>query len=169
MSSAALASKTAQFDQKAGIQPEDRSKIASELGKVLADSYMLFIKTQGVHWNVVGPTFYSLHKLTEEHYGNLYAAIDEIAERIRALGEKAPASYRKYGELSDIQDYDLEQTAEQHVKMLIDDHRTAVKSMRGANEWCEDKKDFVTADMLIERMSWHEEAIWMLNSIIAEK
>ena len=132
MSSAALASKTAQFDQKAGIQPEDRSKIASELGKVLADSYMLFIKTQGVHWNVVGPTFYSLHKLTEEHYGNLYAAIDEIAERIRALGEKAPASYRKYGELSDIQDYDLEQTAEQHVKMLIDDHRTAVKSMRGA-------------------------------------
>ncbi|EAP91124.1 MAG: DNA starvation/stationary phase protection protein [Oceanicaulis sp.] len=169
MSSAALASKTAQFDQKAGIQPEDRSKIASELGKVLADSYMLFIKTQGVHWNVVGPTFYSLHKLTEEHYGNLYAAIDEIAERIRALGEKAPASYRKYGELSDIQDYDLEQTAEQHVKMLIDDHRTAVKSMRGAIEWCEDKKDFVTADMLIERMSWHEEAIWMLNSIIAEK
>ena len=169
MSSAALASKTAQFDQKAGIQPEDRSKIASELGKVLADSYMLFIKTQGVHWNVVGPTFYSLHKLTEEHYGNLYAAIDEIAERIRALGEKAPASYRKYGELSDIQDYDLEQTAEQHVKMLIDDHRTAVKSMRGAIEWCEDKKDFVTAHMLIERMSWHEEAIWMLNSIIAEK
>lgn len=169
MSSVALASKTAQFDQKAGIQPEDRSKIASELGKVLADSYMLFIKTQGVHWNVVGPTFYSLHKLTEEHYGNLYAAIDEIAERIRALGEKAPASYRKYGELSDIQDYDLEQTAEQHVKMLIDDHRTAVKSMRGAIEWCEDKKDFVTADMLIERMSWHEEAIWMLNSIIAEK
>ena len=169
MSSAALASKTVQFDQKAGIQPEDRSKIASELGKVLADSYMLFIKTQGVHWNVVGPTFYSLHKLTEEHYGNLYAAIDEIAERIRALGEKAPASYRKYGELSDIQDYDLEQTAEQHVKMLIDDHRTAVKSMRGAIEWCEDKKDFVTADMLIERMSWHEEAIWMLNSIIAEK
>ena len=169
MSSAALASKTAQFDQKAGIQPEDRSKIASELGKVLADSYMLFIKTQGVHWNVVGPTFYSLHKLTEEHYGNLYAAIDEIAERIRALGEKAPASYRKYGELSDIQDYDLQQTAEQHVKMLIDDHRTAVKSMRGAIEWCEDKKDFVTADMLIERMSWHEEAIWMLNSIIAEK
>ena len=71
--------------------------------------------------------------------------------------------------MSDIQDYDLEQTAEQHVKMLIDDHRTAVKSMRGAIEWCEDKKDFVTADMLIERMSWHEEAIWMLNSIIAEK
>ena len=169
MSSAALASKSATFDQKAGIKAEDRSKIAGELGKVLADSYMLFIKTQGVHWNVVGPTFYSLHKLTEEHYGNLYAAIDEIAERIRALGEKAPASYRKYGELSDIQDYDLEQSAEAHVKMLVADHRTAVTSMRDAIEWCEDKKDFVTADMLIERMSWHEEAIWMLNSIIADK
>ncbi|WP_421859069.1 Dps family protein [Oceanicaulis sp.] len=169
MSSTALASKSAAFAPKSGIEAEDRTQIAGALGKVLADSYMLFIKTQGVHWNVVGPTFYSLHKLTEEHYENLYHAIDELAERIRALGEKAPASYRKYGELSEIRDYDLEQSADAHVRMLVDDHRTAVKSMRDAIEWCEDKKDFVTADMLIERMSWHEEAIWMLNAIIAKQ
>ncbi|WP_019960849.1 Dps family protein [Woodsholea maritima] len=156
------------FNQGTGIAGEDRKAIAEVLGVVLADSYMLFIKTQGVHWNVVGPSFYSLHELTEGQYQNLYEAIDEIAERIRALGLKAPASYTKYGELSAIKDRDETLSARGLVEMLIEDHRTAVKTMRGAIEDCEDKKDFVTADMMIERMAWHEEAIWMLSSIISE-
>jgi predicted phage gp36 major capsid-like protein len=71
---------------------------------------MLFIKTQGVHWNVTGPTFMGVHKLTEEQYENMYEAIDELAERIRALGHKAPASYTKYGELSSINDKDEERS-----------------------------------------------------------
>lgn len=156
------------FDRKTGIEAEDRQKVAEALGIVLADTYQLFIKTQGVHWNVAGPTFVSIHELTEAHYENMYQAIDEIAERIRALGEKAPASYSKYGELSSIKDEDEPKTAGEMLDMLIADHQTAVLNMRACVEWCEEKKDFVTADMLIARMSWHEEAIWMLKALRAE-
>lgn len=168
MADGALKPKKPEFDRKTGIKAEDRKEIARAIGVVLADSYMLFIKTQGVHWNVVGPAFVSLHELTEKHYTNLFTAIDEIAERIRALGEKAPASYTKYGELSKIADRDEPQSARDMVDMLIEDHSTAIANMRAAVEWCEEKNDFVTADMMIARMAWHEEAVWMLSAINAE-
>ncbi|HJT06289.1 MAG TPA: DNA starvation/stationary phase protection protein, partial [Stellaceae bacterium] len=67
-----------------------RQQIAACLSKLLADTYTLYLKTQGFHWNVVGPRFHDLHKLFEEQYNELAAANDEIAERIRALGAKAP-------------------------------------------------------------------------------
>jgi starvation-inducible DNA-binding protein len=153
------------FTTKNGISAADRKKIAEALGVVLADTYMLFIKTQGVHWNVTGPTFMGVHKLTEEQYENMYEAIDGLAERIRALGHKAPASYTKYGELSSIRDKDEVQTVQQMLDMLIADHETAVLNMRAATEWCEAKNDYVTADMLTARMSWHEQAVWMLKSM----
>lgn len=157
-----------EFDRKAGMEQGDREEVAKALGIVLADTYQLFIKTQGVHWNVSGPAFVSIHELTEAHYENMYKAIDEIAERIRALGVKAPASYSKYGELSSIKDEDEPKSAREMLEMLIKDHETAVLNMRACVEWCEDKKDFVTADMLIERMAWHEEAIWMFKALSAE-
>ena len=168
MADGSLDIKKAEFKRNTGIKPGDRKEIAQALGVTLADSYMLFINTQGVHWNVVGPAFLSLHELTEKHYTNLYEAIDEIAERIRALGERAPASYSEYGELSKIKDKDRPQTAREMIEMLIKGHETAITNMRTAIEWCEDKNDFVTADMMIARMAWHEEAIWMLNALVAE-
>lgn len=159
---------TPEFGRKTGITSEDRNAIAKALGVVLADTYMLFIKTQGVHWNVTGPAFVSVHELTEQHYSNMYEAIDEIAERIRALGVKAPASYTKYGELSAIKDEDEPKTVRGMLDMLIADHEATVANMRVAVEWCEEKNDYVTADMMIERMAWHEEAIWMLKSLNAQ-
>ena len=153
------------FKTKNGISAADRKKVAEALGVVLADTYMLFIKTQGVHWNVTGPTFMGVHTLTEEQYENMYQAIDGLAERIRALGHKAPASYTKYGELSSIRDKDEVQTVQQMLDMLIADHETVVLNMRAATEWCEEKNDYVTADMLTARMSWHEQAVWMLKSM----
>jgi len=143
-----------------------RPEIAKRLGVVLADSYQVFIKTQGVHWNVTGPLFYSIHSLTEAQYKNLFEAVDALAERIRALGDLAPASYTKYGKLSAIKDVDEPATAEEMVAMLAIDHETVTKSLRSAISFCEGKDDFVTADMLTERLAWHEEAIWMLGAII---
>lgn len=168
MSTQALKSAEPDFATRTGISAADRKKVAEALGIVLADTYMLFIKTQGVHWNVTGPVFVGMHELTEKQYSNMYEAIDRIAERIRALGHKAPASYTKYGHLSSIRDTDKERTVNEMLDMLISDHETAVSNMRAAIEWCESKNDYVTADMLINRMSWHEQAVWMLKALSAD-
>lgn len=168
MANTALKPKAPQLEVHTGISSDDRKDIAKRLGVVLADSYQLFIKTQGVHWNVAGPMFYSIHNLTEEHYNNLFLAVDELAERIRSLGLKAPASYTKYGELSAIEDHDEPATAAEMVEMLAKDHETVCRSLRVAIEFCEGKDDYVTADMITERLAWHEEAIWMLRASLAE-
>ena len=85
-----------------GINTEDRQQIAAGLSKLLADSYSLYLKTHNYHWNVTGPQFNTLHQMFEEQYTELAAAVDEIAERIRALGVRAPGSYKEYAALTNI-------------------------------------------------------------------
>ena len=150
-----------------GLTPEARKDVAEMLGVVLANDYQLMIKTQGVHWNVAGPAFYSVHKLTEEHYNELFNSIDLVAERIRALGRKAPASYAEYGRLSEIKDYDVPQSAGQMIAMLVADHETVARSLRDSLEQAEEQRDHVTSDMLIDMLNWHEKAIWMLRALDA--
>jgi starvation-inducible DNA-binding protein len=168
MTQAAAKSKPAQLSPKIGMTAEERRVVAEKLGVALADSYVLFAKTQGVHWNVTGPTFYGLHKLTEAQYGNLYEAIDTLAERMRALGARAPAGL---GELQSLSAIDSDERAEPKsvedmIGGLVADHEQVVRSMREAIEPCQDHRDFVTADLLTARMAWHEEAIWMLRSLL---
>ena len=153
----------AQFTPETGLKPAEYRKVAEALGPVLADSYQLFIKTQGVHWNVSGANFFGLHKLTEEQYQDLYAAIDGIAERIRALGEPAPATYRAYGEMSHIRDEETRTAPLDQVRMLIRDNGTICKTLRAAIKVSEDNDDVVTADMLTTRLARHEQNGWMLR------
>lgn len=87
-----------------GLTAKQRADIAASLNKVLADSYALYLKTHGYHWNVRGPNFQSLHVLLEGQYQEEWAALDDIAERIRALGELAPQGYAAFGNLSSIKD-----------------------------------------------------------------
>ena len=168
MSKSALVVSAPEFKTETGLTISAKKNVAEKLGVVLADSYQLFIKTQGVHWNISGPIFYSVHQLTEVHYQNLFSAIDVIAERIRSLGEKAPASYTKYGKLSSIVDKDDPASAFEMVEMLAKDHEVVCQSLRSAIEFVEDKSDFVTAGIMTDRLAWHEEAIWMLRSIVSE-
>ncbi len=151
-----------------GLNDNKRQELAKKVGVVLADTYMLFIKTQGVHWNVAGPAFHALHHLTEEQYEDQYEAIDDLAERIRALGEKAPASYTTYGEISTIKDRDEPQTAADMVTMLVEDNEEIVRKLRDLIGEAEEMNDWATHDMLTERIVKHEEAIWMLRATIAE-
>ena len=85
-----------------GITEEHREKIAEGLSKVLADSYLLYLKTHNYHWNVTGELFHQLHEQFEEQYTELAEAIDEIAERIRALGFRAPGTFQEFNELASI-------------------------------------------------------------------
>jgi len=153
---------------KTGLDSSDRQELATAVSKALAETYVLYTKTQAIHWNVVGPMFYSLHKLTETQYEDLAEATDLIAERIRALGSPAPGSFGEFLELSDITESREKLTAEQAVTMLCRDHEIAASTFREATKLADDLDDVVTADMLTQRMAEHEKAAWMLRSIMQE-
>jgi starvation-inducible DNA-binding protein len=166
-SAAAPRDNGARFDPDTGLDSKAYAAVAEVLGPVLADSYQLFIKTQGVHWNVRGPNFYGLHKLTEEQYTDLYAAIDAIAERIRALGAFAPASYTSYGEMGTIRDEEKAGSPDAQVRMLVRDNGLLCRTLRNAIETAETHEDVVTADLLTARLARHEQNGWMLRMILA--
>jgi starvation-inducible DNA-binding protein len=146
---------------------DGRKRLAERLADIVADTYVLLVKTQGYHWNVVGPLFVSLHKLTEEQYEDLFAAGDELAERIRTLGYPAPASLRAMIKDSRISEAKGNPTAEEMVENLVADHETLVRHLREITEFAEESHDQGTADMLTERLKAHEKAIWMLRAIVA--
>ena len=147
---------------------DDRKRLAANLSCILADTIFLQIKSQAYHWNVVGPLFYSIHKLTESQYENLFAAADVLAERIRALGYPAPTSVTEMAALTEILEDTENSTAEDMVQNLVRDHERVVLRLRTASELANELRDSVTADMLTSRMEFHEEAIWMLKSVITQ-
>ena len=110
-----------------GISTDDRQQISAGLAKLLADSYSLYLKTHNYHWNVEGPLFNTLHLMFEEHYTELATAVDEIAERIRALGVKAPGSYTAFGKLTSIEEATGNESAEEMIRQLVIGQETVVE------------------------------------------
>lgn len=157
----------ASFRPNTGLKAEAYADVAKALGPVLADSYQLFIKTQGVHWNMSGANFYGLHKLTQSQYEDLYAALDVVAERIRALGRPAPASYTSYGEMSCIKDEESDGSPDNQVGVLIRDNGLLCETLRAALKTAEYHDDVVTADLLTSRLARHEQNGWMLQMIVS--
>lgn len=151
-----------------GINEEDRRSIAQGLSRFLADSYTLYLKTHKFHWNVQGPMFNTLHMMFETQYTELAAAVDEIAERIRALGAMAPGSYREFIELSSIKEEDGDLTAEQMIQSLLSGHEQAAKTARDLIHVVDKASDEPTADLLTQRMQIHEKTAWMLRSLLAK-
>ncbi len=134
--------------------------IAAGLSKLLADSYGVYLKTHGYHWNVRGMSFAALHTLFMTQYTEIWTAIDEIAERIRALGELAPQGYGAFAELSTIQDGKPGGDAEAMLKELIADHATLIATAKAAREGADD----VTAAVIDARVQAHEKHAWMLRA-----
>ena len=144
----------------------NRQEIAVALSRLLADSYALYLKTHGFHWNVVGPRFYELHKLFEEQYTELQGAVDAIAERIRALGAKAPGSYGEFGKLTSLREESGTPPAEEMIRQLLADNRAVARSAEAAVEGAEARHDVATADLATQRVEIHEKAAWMLDSLL---
>ncbi|PCI61360.1 MAG: DNA starvation/stationary phase protection protein [Kordiimonadales bacterium] len=142
-------------------------KTAEALKPILAETVQLYVLTQNVHWNVTGPLFQSIHLLTEEQYTELATAVDEIAERIRMLGQKAPASLKAYQELGGIPDGDENATAEVMVKALADAHSYIASRIRPLISNASEGGDEVTAGLLTDRLTVHEKAHWILGATIA--
>lgn len=141
--------------------PQD--KVAEGLSRLLADTYAVYLKTHGYHWNVRGPNFASLHALFMTQYTEMWTAIDLVAERIRALGSYAPQGYRSFANLSGIQDGDPEKSAEAMLKELAADHASLVATAKSARESADD----VTASLIDARVEAHEKHAWMLRASMA--
>jgi starvation-inducible DNA-binding protein len=150
-----------------GINETDRQDIAQGLARLLADSYTLYLKTHNYHWNVTGPQFNTLHQMFEQQYSELAVAVDEIAERIRALGEWAPGSYRAYAQLTSIEEEENVPDAEQMIKQLVKGQEAVVRTARTVIKAAAAANDEPTADLLTQRMQVHEKNAWMLRSMVA--
>jgi len=134
------------------------------LSRLLADSYTLYLKTHNFHWNVKGPMFSALHALFMEQYTELALAVDEIAERIRAIGAPAPGSYAAFGKLTKIEESESVPKAMKMVEQLSDGQDTVAKAAALVLEAAQAQDDEVTADLAIQRMQVHEKNAWMLRS-----
>jgi starvation-inducible DNA-binding protein len=150
-----------------GINEKDRKQIAEGLGRLLADTYTLYLKTHNFHWNVTGPMFQTLHLMFEQQYNELALAVDLIAERIRALGEPAPGSYAAFGKLTSIREEEGTPSAEAMIQQLLDGQETVVRTARNVFPVVERVNDQPTADLLTQRMLVHEKTAWMLRSLLA--
>lgn len=149
-----------------GIDEKNREEIAKGLSRLLADTYTLYLKTHNFHWNVTGPMFQTLHTMFEGQYNELALAVDEIAERIRALGVKAPGTYAEFLKLSSIKENQGDLSANQMIAELVAGQEAVVRTARGIFPIVDESNDQPTADLLTRRMNDHEKTAWMLRSML---
>ena len=149
-----------------GIPTNQRLEIAEGLGRLLADSYVLYLKTHGFHWNVTGPMFTSLHTLFETQYNELWDSLDEIAERIRALGLPAPFGDSTLTKLASLEEAGSIPAAMEMVKQLVADHEAVARTARSVFEIADAANDQPSADLLTQRLQVHEKTAWMLRSLL---
>ncbi|MBV35142.1 Dps family protein [Kangiella spongicola] len=147
-----------------GIDEKSREEIGEGLSRLLADTYTLYLQTHNFHWNVTGPFFQQLHVLFEEHYTELAVAVDDIAERIRALGILAPGTYKELAELTSIEEVEGNISAEEMIGRLVDSHETVVRTARKVLQTAQEAEDESSASLVGDRLVVHEKTAWMLRS-----
>lgn len=154
------------MEERIGLSEKTRQAISDGLYRVLADTYTLYLKTQNFHWNITGPEFYSLHLLFEKHYQELAEAVDEIAERIRALGFYVDASFSSFKESTSISDEKKVLSTKEMLTSLVEGHEALIRNARKVAEVGDKDGDFATVDMLGRRLGAHEKMAWFLRSQI---
>ena len=152
-----------------GISEQDRAVIAAGLSRLLADTYTLYLTTHNFHWNVTGTMFNTLHAMFMEQYTELWNAVDTVAERIRSLGHVAPGSYGAFAKLSSLPDAPAEPPrALEMVRILVEGHEAVVRTAREMFALADKASDENTADLLTQRLTVHEQAAWMLRSLLQD-
>ncbi len=149
-----------------GINEQDRTAIAEELKRLLADTYTLYLQTHNFHWNVTGPQFRELHLMFEEHYTEMAVAVDDIAERIRTLDVPAPGTYNALNELSSIKEVEGVPTATDMIVILTQGHEQVVKTCRQALKPAQAADDESSVALISDRMRVHEKTAWMLRAML---
>ena len=149
-----------------GIPEAQRAQIAAGLSRLLADTYTLYLKTHNYHWNVTGPMFNALHTMFEQQYDELALAVDLIAERIRALGHRAPGSYREFLDLTSIEEETGSPDAVTMIANLVKGQEAVIRTARGLIPLTDAAHDEPSADLLTQRLQVHEKTAWMLRSLL---
>ena len=142
----------------------NNQRVIEGLNQLLADSYTLYLKTHNYHWNVTGPMFNTLHTVFETEYTELALAVDEIAERIRALGAPAPGTYGAFSQLTAIKEDATPPDAKQMIANLSADQVAVAEAARRLFAAAEESGDQATADLAVRRIEIHEKNAWMLRS-----
>lgn len=150
-----------------GIRREARRAVAEKLGDTLADAFRLFFNVQILHWNVEGPMFYSVHNLTEDQYAELGESVDDIAERIRALGMPALQTLSAFDERSVVDDLPRKGDLKDRIERLVSDYENAGQRLKETIRFAEEKGDIKTADLLTGQLGRYDEYAWMLRATIA--
>ena len=156
-------------DINVGILASDRQDLAAALSGLVADAFTLYLKTHNFHWNVTGPMFHSLHKLFEEQYREQWEAIDELAERIRALGFKSPGSYAEFARISTIPEepgMNLSCDWREMVEQLIEGNEAVCRTAKAVLEEADGASDDPTVDLMTRRLTVHEKNAWMLRAVL---
>jgi starvation-inducible DNA-binding protein len=151
-----------------GLDDVQRGAIGAGLACLLADSYSLFLMTHNFHWNVVGPQFRSLHLMFEEQYTELFAGVDEIAERIRSLGVAAPGTFKAFEKLASFSIPEEALNAHAMLLELVQAQEAVVRTARATLPVADAANDQPTLDLLTRRMEIHEKNAWMLRVMTQE-
>ncbi len=151
-----------------GISDKDRKAIAKGLSALLADSYSLYLMTHNFHWNVTGPQFNTLHTMFMAQYTEQWAALDLIAERIRALGERAPGTYSEFAKLGSIGEVVGTPKATEMIRLLVKAQEATARTARNLFAVVDKANDQPTADLLTQRLDVHEKTAWMLRSLLED-
>ena len=154
------------MDINIGLSLEQRQEITGHLARLLADTYTLYLKTHNFHWNVTGAQFNTLHTMFEDQYTELATAVDDIAERIRALGLPAPGSYSEYNRLTSIDEASGGEDSSEMLRQLVIGQETVARTARDGFPAADDANDQPSADLLTQRMRVHEKNAWMLRSML---
>ncbi len=149
------------------ISAENRKALADGLSRALADSYTLYLKTHNFHWNVEGPGFQGLHNLFEKQYTDLAEAIDDVAERIRALGHYAPGSFTEFAQLASVKEQTQKLDSRSMLRELAEDQDTIVATMRKVIKTAQEAEDPASEDLMVSRIQAHEKNAWMLRAYLA--
>lgn len=150
-----------------GLSANSRQKVVNLLGNILADQYVLYTKTRNYHWNVTGIDFAQYHKLFEDQYSSIDEDIDEVAERIRALGGKTPATLREFVKSATLQEHPAKYpSAKTMIANLLADHESVIRNLRKGIEVCGKADDAGTEDFLTQLMEKHEKTAWMLRATL---
>lgn len=151
-----------------GLSEKNRAAIAAGLSGLLADSYTLYLMTHNFHWNVKGPMFNSLHQMFMTQYTEQWTALDQVAERIRALGYPAPGTYAEFVKLASIKEVEGVPKAMEMVGHLVNAQEATARTARALLPLVDEADDQPTADLLTQRLDVHEKTAWMLRSLLEE-